>query len=179
MSAQANLDRQLRFLLLAVAGMFAFAVFAMPPIYRVFCELTGLNGKPAAQAAEALANTDLGRTVQVEFVTSVEAGLPWDFVGTDPVIRVHPGQIQRINFRVRNRGDQAITGRAIPSVSPAVGASHLKKTQCFCFESQTLAAGESVDMPVIFYVDPDLPRQVGTITLAYRFYRQPDAAPKG
>lgn len=170
--------RQLRYLLLGVVGMFVFAVFAMPPIYRVFCELTGLNGKPSGMAASAAIRPELDRVVTVEFVTSVDAALPWQFAGERRVIEVHPGEIHRVNFRVRNLSDQAVTGRAIPSVAPANGASHLKKTECFCFREQTLAAGAEADMPLIFYIDPDLPRQIRTVTLAYRFYRQPESGQK-
>lgn len=170
--------RQLRTMLVVVAGMFAFAVFVMPPIYRVFCELTGLNGKTEDRAAAASTRVVSGRDVSVEFLTSVDAGLPWDFVGERHVVSVHPGQIQRVNFHVVNRSDHAVTGRAVPSVSPAAAAAYLKKTQCFCFQEQTLAAGASADMPVVFYLDPDLPAQIHTVTLAYRFYRQPDAGRK-
>lgn len=181
MSEGAAQRRQVRYLLLTVAGMFAFAVFAMPPIYRVFCELTGLNGKPVAATASAGAalRPDLARRVTVEFVTSVDAGLPWQFSGERRAIEVHPGEVHQVSFRVRNLSDARTTGHAVPSVAPAVATSHLKKTQCFCFDRQTLSAGESLDMPVIFYIDPDLPRQVRTVTLAYRFYRQPDAGGEG
>lgn len=174
MSEDRTQKRQLGYLVGGVVLMFVFAVFAMPPMYRAFCELTGLNGKPSMVAAGAARSVDLDRTVTVEFVTSVDAGLPWQFAGETRSIQVHPGQIQRVNFRVSNEADAAVTGRAIPSIAPAVGASHLKKTQCFCFEEQTLAAGASADMPVVFYIDPDLPQQIKTVTLAYRFYRQPD-----
>lgn len=167
--------RQLGILALVVAGMFAFAVLAMPPIYRVFCELTGLNGRivpvPAAASREVVA----GRSVEVELLTSVDAALPWTFASERRVLTVHPGEIHRVVFRVVNRGDSALTGRAVPSISPAAAASHLKKTQCFCFREQTLPAGAAVDMPVVFYLDPDLPAQIHTVTLAYRFYRQPAA----
>lgn len=178
MSQERVQQRQLRYLIGGVVLMFAFAVFAMPPMYRAFCELTGLNGKPSMVAAGSAQGADLDRTVTVEFVTSVDAGLPWTFTGDTHSIVVHPGQIQRVNFRVVNEADTSVTARAVPSIAPAAGASHLKKTQCFCFKEQTLAAGASADMPVIFYIDPDLPRQIRTVTLAYRFYRQPDAGRK-
>lgn len=180
MSKQVSQRRQLQYLILGVLGMFAFAVFVMPPIYSVFCEITGLNGKPNATAASASGvRTDLSRQVTVEFVTAVDAGLPWSFVGNSKSIDVHPGQIQQVSFHVHNYSDERITARAVPSISPAAGAAHLKKTQCFCFREQTLAAGASADMPVIFYIDPDLPKGIETITLSYRFYRQPDAVAKG
>lgn len=168
-------QRQLRYLLGGVVLMFVFAVFLMPPLYSAFCELTGLNGKPALTAAGASSRVTLDRTVRVEFVTSVDAGLPWRFEGETHAVDIHPGQIQRVNFHVVNEAGVAITGRAVPSIAPSEGARYLKKTQCFCFREQTLAAGAVAEMPVIFYIDPDLPRQIHTLTLAYRFYRQPDA----
>ncbi|MEO7824471.1 MAG: cytochrome c oxidase assembly protein [Paraperlucidibaca sp.] len=166
--------RQLRLLLLSVVGMFIFAVFLMPPLYDAFCELTGLNGKPNSTAAAASREVDLNRTITVEFLTSVDAGLPWQFKGERNAIDVHPGQINTVSFEVVNNADEAVIGRAIPSISPALGASHLKKTECFCFREQTLQAGQTLDMPVVFYIDPDLPKSVKTITLAYRFYRHQD-----
>lgn len=178
MTGDRTQKRQLGYLAIGVALMFAFAVFVMPPMYRAFCELTGLNGKPSMVAATEQGNVDLDRMVTVEFVTSVDAGLPWLFRGETRSVDVHPGQIQRVLFHVVNEADVAVTGRAVPSIAPAAGASHLKKTQCFCFEEQTLAAGASADMPVVFYIDPDLPRQIKTVTLAYRFYRQPDSGRK-
>ncbi|MEK6789998.1 MAG: cytochrome c oxidase assembly protein [Pseudomonadota bacterium] len=170
--------KQLGWLVMSVVGMFAFAVFAMPPIYEAFCELTGLNGKPSLANAVNKPDEVLDRTVTLEFVTSVDAGLPWTFRGNLKSIDVHPGQIQRISFHVENTADHAVTGRAIPSIAPAVGTAFVKKTQCFCFEQQTLNAGQSVDMPVILYIDPALPKNIKTITLAYRFYRQPDVEQK-
>ena len=174
MTMPSHQKRQLRMLLLSVVGMFAFAVFLMPPLYDAFCELTGLNGKPNTTAAAASQEVDLNRTITVEFLTSVDAGLPWQFKSEKNAVEVHPGQINKVSFDVVNNAGTAVTGRAIPSISPALGASHLKKTECFCFREQTLAAGQTLDMPVVFYIDPDLPKSVKTITLAYRFYRHPD-----
>jgi len=170
--------KQLSWLAVGVVGMFAFAVFAMPPIYKAFCELTGLNGKPLLADATNKPAEVLDRVVTLEFVTSVDAGLPWTFRGNLKSIDVHPGQIQRLSFHVENLADTAVTGRAIPSITPAASTSFVKKTQCFCFEQQTLKAGQVIDMPVVLYIDPALPASIKTITLAYRFYRQPDADQK-
>ena len=177
MAASPSITRQLVWLSGVGVAMFVFALFIMPPIYRVFCEITGLNGKPSAMAAGETPGVVSDRTVTVEFVTSVDAGLPWQFAGDRRVMTVRPGQINQVSFHVVNEAGEAVTGRAIPSVAPAAGAAHVKKTQCFCFEEQTLQAGQRLDMPLIFYIDPDLPRHVRTVTLAYRFYRQADQAP--
>lgn len=167
--------KQLIWMTGGVLLMFVFAVFAMPPIYRVFCEITGLNGKPSAMAAGESTSVDLDREITVEFITIVDSGLPWQFTSERRVMKVHPGEIHQVNFAVSNQAGVPVTGKAIPSVAPSAGAAHLKKTECFCFIEQTLAAGESMDMPLVFYIDPALPKQIGTVTLAYRFYRQADA----
>jgi len=163
-------------LMVVVVAMFAFAIFVMPPIYTVFCQITGLNGKTnrEAVAAPAAATADLGRDVRVEFLTSVDPALPWDFHYQISRLSTHPGQITQTEFYVKNNADHPVTGHAVPSISPSEAARYFKKTQCFCFSSQTLAAGESRSMPVVFYVDPAMPSDLTTITLSYRFYKQPD-----
>lgn len=178
MSRPSPQGKQLSWLAAGVVGMFAFAVFVMPPIYKAFCELTGLNGKPLLASAATKPDEVLDRVVTLEFVTSVDASLPWTFRGDLQSVDVHPGQIQHLSFRVENRADQAMTGRAIPSISPSASTAFVKKTQCFCFDQQTLKAGQVVEMPVVLYIDPALPANIKTITLAYRFYRQPDAEQK-
>ena len=176
MTMPSHQKRQLRMLLLSVVGMFAFAVFLMPPLYDAFCELTGLNGKPNATAAVASQEVDLNRNITVQFLMCLDSGLSWKLNNKKNAVERHPGQINKVSFDVVNNAGTAVTGRAIPSISPALGASHLKKTECFCFREQTLAAGQTLDMPVVFYIDPDLPKSVKTMTLAYRFYRHPDKA---
>lgn len=155
-----------------VVGMFLFAVFVMPPIYEVFCELTGLNGKTSGRAAETPAVTDVSRRVTVEFLVDTDSQLPWDFSHGAPSMEVHPGEIAKTVFYVRNRDSREITGRAIPSVSPNEAAQYLRKTECFCFQEQTLKGGASKSMPMIFYVDPALPAHIRTVTLSYKFYNQ-------
>lgn len=169
----------LRLLVLAVV-MFAFAIAVMPPIYTVFCQLTGLNGKTNATAVAAPQGSgDLARDVRVEFLTAVDPALPWGFRYEAPSVSVHPGQIVTTHFHVSNSATVPVTGHAVPSISPAAAARYFKKTQCFCFSNQTLKPGESRDMPVVFYVDPALPVDLTTITLSYTFYKQPDPAPVG
>lgn len=165
-----NNRRLLRRLLLVALAMFGFAVFVMPPLYDVFCELTGLNGKTAATAAVASTQIDTTRTVTVEFLVHTDAALPWRFRRETAAVRVQPGRIVQTAFYVGNDSAAAVTGRAVPSISPSVAAQYLKKTECFCFREQTLQAGEEKKLPLIFYVDPALPRQVTTITLAYTYY---------
>lgn len=161
-------------LALVVVAMFLFAVFVMPPLYDVFCEITGLNGKGSNKAAVASVHTDASRMVNVEFLVKTDGALPWDFRRGVPAVRVHPGEITKTVFFVRNRDWRTISGRAIPSISPAEAAQYLKKTECFCFGEQRLEGGAEKSMPMIFYIDPALPKHITTITLSYTFYNQSD-----
>lgn len=168
----AEKNRRLLWRLTAIVPlMFAFAVFVMPPLYEAFCELTGLNGKTSMTAASTDgAVVDDSRQLKVEFLVATDKALPWDFRYETPALRVHPGEIAKTTFFVKNRDSVAISGRAIPSVSPAEAAQYLKKTECFCFDEQRLEGGAEAAMPMIFYVDPAIPKHLTTITLSYRFY---------
>jgi cytochrome c oxidase assembly protein subunit 11 len=108
--------------------------------------------------------------VTVEFVTSVNGGLPWDFGAETLRMRVHPGEINRTLFYAKNNSDREIVGQAVPSVSPSTAAKYFSKTECFCFTQQKLAGNEAREMPVRFIVDPRLPADVRTITLSYTFF---------
>lgn len=159
-----------------VVGMFVFAVFLMPPIYDAFCELTGLNGKGVNKAAEASVVTDDSRLLTMEFLVSTDKALPWDFSYETPAVKVHPGQITKTVFFVKNRDSAAITGRAVPSISPSEAARYVKKTECFCFREQSLEGGAERTMPMIFYIDPAIPKHITTVTLSYKFYNMTDPA---
>lgn len=153
-----------------VAGMFGF-VFAMVPLYDVFCDITGLNGKTSGNPAVAReVQPDLSRTVMVEFVASVNETMPWDFKPTVTRMEVHPGQMYRTSYYAKNRTGRTMIGQAIPSVTPGQAARHFKKTECFCFTEQEFGAGEGRDMPLLFMVDPELPEEIEVLTLAYTFF---------
>lgn len=170
-------NRRLLFKLGAVVvGMFVFAVFVMPPLYEAFCELTGLNGKGATRAAVASATVDAERSLTLEFLVATDKALPWDFRYEKPAVMVHPGAITKTTFFVKNRDSRAITGRAVPSISPGEAARYVKKTECFCFREQRLEAGEEKAMPMIFYIDPAIPQHITTVTLSYKFYNLTDQA---
>ena len=182
MSRKNTIDSKNRVLLLklSVVGvvMFAFANFVMPPIYTVFCQITGLNGKTNKRAVPAPSGpADMSRELRIEFLTAVDPGLPWDFRYQTSRLVTHPGQITQTLFYVKNNADHPVTGHAVPSISPNEAARYFKKTQCFCFSNQTLAGGEGKEMPVVFYVDPAIPSDLTTITLSYTFYKQPDPTP--
>lgn len=159
-------------LVLTVLGMFGFA-FAMVPLYEVLCEVTGLNGKTNSTAITAVPEgmvADEDRTVLVQFVARNDPNMPWQFEPMERSVRVHPGEIKAVNFRVRNDTDRDMVSQAIPSLVPGQAASHFKKTQCFCFDQQPLAAHSEQVMPMIFYLDPALPKHVTNITLSYTLF---------
>ena len=158
-------------------GMFGFA-FALVPLYNVFCEITGLNGKTSAQAAlfeeieTAQAQTD--REVTIELLGKVARGMPWEFRPLQDEIVVRPGEMSTTRFYVRNRSHKTVTGQAVPSVSPGQGALYMKKMECFCFEQQELAPGGEMEMGVSFVVDAELPADITELTLSYTMFNISD-----
>ena len=165
--------KQTVLLLLLAVGMFGFA-FALVPLYNLFCEVTGLNGKTSAQAVTSVpAPQSVGREVTIEFLAHVGRGMPWEFRPTQGRLRVRLGEINETTFYVRNFASQAVTGQAVPSVTPGQAARYLHKIECFCFTQQTLDAGEEMEMPVKFYMAEDLPAEVSTLTLSYTLFPVP------
>ena len=164
--------RRLAMLLGLVAmGMLGFG-YVLVPIYNVMCKAFGINGKTNEQpiSYNAADPIDKSRWVTIEFVTSRNNQMPWEFTPLVKKIRVHPGEISRIAFFAKNDSDHEMTVQTIPSVTPGLAAKHLKKTECFCFTQQTLKAGESMDMPVLFHIDRDLPKDVNEMTLSYTMF---------
>ena len=157
-------------LLWLVAGAIAFA-FALVPFYNLMCSVTGLNGKTDNTASTiAKAKVDDSRVVTVEFVGSVMSGLGWNFAPKQTSITLHPGQIATVLFEAKNTTSEVLAGQAIPSVTPGEGAIYLKKIECFCFQRQTLKPGEVKEMPLRFFIDPALPKEVKVMTLSYSFF---------
>jgi cytochrome c oxidase assembly protein subunit 11 len=159
------------------AGMFVLG-FAMAPLYNALCDFTGFNGKSSgmALASDAVARPDLTRTVNLEFVTTVNGGLPWTFKAETARLAVHPGEFYTVYFDAQNTQDRAVIAQAVPSVTPWDGARHLKKAECFCFRQQAFAAGEKKRMPVRFMLDPELPAGMDTVTLSYTLFDVTDLA---
>ena len=164
---QSNLKLTLQLGVMVVA-MFGFG-YLMVPIYDVFCEITGLNGKTAQSAAEVIEQAQ-DRLVTIEFVSSVNQNGPWEFRPSVSRMQVHPGKLYDTTFFARNQLDRIQVGHAVPSVVPGSAARHFQKTECFCFESQEFAPGEGRDMPVRFILDPELPAHIDTVTLSYTFF---------
>jgi cytochrome c oxidase assembly protein subunit 11 len=160
----------IRKLVFIVVGMFGFG-FALVPLYDVLCDITGLNGKVEAVAVkEVIYPIDKNREITVEFMTALNKSTPMVFRSATKKIVVHPGQYYTVNFYAENKTDAVMVAQAIPSISPGLAAEYFKKTECFCFTQQTFKAHEGKTMPVRFVVNPDLPEQYKTITLAYTFF---------
>ena len=160
-------------LVLLTAGMFAFG-YALVPLYDVFCEITGIGDRTGgATAATSLpTRVDEDRLVDVEFVASVNSGAPWEFRPAVSRMKVNPGKLYKTTFFARNATEQPLVGQAVPSVAPGQANRYLQKTECFCFTEQRFEPGEGRDMPVVFYIDPELPEYLDTVTLSYTFFEQ-------
>jgi len=150
-----------------VVAMFGFG-YALVPFYEKICEVTGLRD---IDKADKVVNTqvDLTRSVRIEFDTNLH-DMPWKFRALDATTDIHPGEVTQVMFEVVNTADHPVTGQAIPSFGPRNAAQYFRKLDCFCFARQTLAAGETRRMPVVFVIDPQLPADLSTITLSYTFF---------
>jgi cytochrome c oxidase assembly protein subunit 11 len=159
--------------------MFGFC-YALVPLYNVLCKATGLNGKVDLVEAvdDPSMQVDETREVTVQFVTTTNEKLPWQFRPNTQQIKVHPGKKYKVSFFAENDSDKAMTVQAIPSVTPGYAVKYLKKTQCFCFTQQKLAAHTSADMPMIFHLDPHLPKEYNTITISYTLFDAGTVTPK-
>jgi cytochrome c oxidase assembly protein subunit 11 len=158
------------------AALFGLAMlalaFASVPLYRIFCQVTGFDGTTmrAAAAPGAVAGQ-----IGVRFDANIDPALPWKFEPEQATVRIHPGQRTTISYRATNFIARPTIGQAVFNVSPAQAGQYFSKIECFCFTEQTLKGGESVKMPVVFFVDPKLrtdpaTRDIDEITLSYTFY---------
>jgi cytochrome c oxidase assembly protein subunit 11 len=174
-------------LVVIVAVMFGFG-YAMVPMYRAICAALGINVLSLAErevpgtASRAKPNTqvDLSRTITIEFDTNARG--PWSFKPEIRSLEVHPGQLNTVIYEFRNDQPRAMSAQAIPSYAPKQSTAHFNKLECFCFNEYTLQPGESKRWPVVFVIDPKLPRDVKTITLSYTFFEvggKVPAAPAG
>jgi cytochrome c oxidase assembly protein subunit 11 len=163
--------RTAKLMAMLAAGMLGLA-FASVPLYRAFCQLTGFDGTPlrAEKAPGAVAGQ-----IGVRFDANINADLPWKFEPVQETVRIAPGARTQILYRAKNLTARTTTGRAVFNISPQQAAPYFNKIECFCFTEQTLKPGQSVDMPVVFYVDPTIRDSIDTkdideITLSYTFY---------
>lgn len=168
---QLDIRRTVKRLCLLVLGMCGFVV-ALIPLYDLFCEITGLNGKTGGQYTYVPAETtpDTSRLIKVNFITNTNGGMPWRFWSEKGGIRVHPGELKEVNFYVKNTTDKVMVGQAIPSLVPITAAQYFHKTECFCFNQQVLQPGEEMVMPMRFIVGRELPKNVQSINLSYALF---------
>ena len=160
-------NRQLMGKLLVIAvGMLGFG-FAMVPMYRQICEAIGITQTRAVGSVNT--QVDTSREVKVELVAN-SAGLPWRFEPLDREVTLNPGALATVRYRVVNDLGRAVTAHAVMNTAPAVAARYIQKQECFCFTDQTLQAGETREMPVVFRVSADAPRDLTTISLSYTFF---------
>ena len=167
--------RMLGKLLVIVAMMFGFG-YALVPMYEAICDALGINVLSLSErlipgmSDKASPNTqiDTSRTVTVEFDANARG--PWDFKPAMRSVTVHPGELTTVMYEFRNVQNRTMAAQAIPSYAPKQATSHFNKLECFCFNEYTLKPGESKQWPVVFVIDPKLPRDVTTITLSYTFF---------
>ena len=162
--------KTIKTLCFAVLGMFTFS-FALVPLYNVFCEVTGLNGKIELKATK---ETDIeienGRDLSVQFVSHNNEQMPWAFKPSEDSIKIKTGKYHTTSFYVKNTTNKLMTAQAIPSVAPSNAAAHLKKLECFCFEQQELAPGEEALLPVRLIFDDALPKSIKSVVLSYTIF---------
>ena len=171
-AAAQNRNGRTLLILLAIIGAMVVLVALSPKLYRAFCEATGFDG--TTLRAEKAPGAVAGKS-GVRFDANTHPGLPWRFEPEQETVRISPGAQTKIFYRAQNLSARAWTGQAAYNVSPEEVGKYFKKIQCFCFSEQTLKAGQTVDMPVIFFVDPKIKqdpdtKDVDEITLSYTFY---------
>ncbi len=157
-------------LVVVAIAMFGFG-YALVPVYRQICEVLGINvltQKGEFVAAPTNTQVDKSRTITIELDGNSQG--PWRFRPTTRSIDVHPGELATVMYEVVNTQGRAVKAQAIPSYAPQSATPHFMKVDCFCFQEQTLAANEARQMPVVFFIDPKLPREVKNITLSYTFF---------
>jgi cytochrome c oxidase assembly protein subunit 11 len=168
----------LRKLTVVALAMFAFG-YALIPIYKHICEMTGINilalgekelpGSGNARLSMAdNSQIDTSRTITVEFDANARG--PWQFKPMQSSVQVHPGQLMSVMYEFQNVQDRSMSAQAIPSYAPSESSAHFNKMECFCFNQYTLAPGEKKQWPVVFVIDPKLSKSVNTITLSYTFF---------
>jgi cytochrome c oxidase assembly protein subunit 11 len=162
-----------------VVGMTGMA-YAAVPLYDMFCKVTGYNGttKRVEQASDVI----LDKTIKVTFDANIASDLPWDFKPVQRQIELKIGETVQVGFTAKNLSKKPTTGQAVFNVTPMAGGAYFNKVQCFCFTETTLQPGEEMEMPVVFFVDPEIVKSVETkdirtLTLSYTFYAREPSKP--
>jgi cytochrome c oxidase assembly protein subunit 11 len=167
-----NIERQNRLLsrklALVAAAMFGFG-FALVPFYNQICAALGVNSIEERAEAPANSQIDFSRSIVIELDSNAH-NMPWRFKPVVSHITVHPGEMTTVEYEIVNVRGAPVTGQAVPSYGPQIAGEYFKKIECFCFTQQTLAAGETRRLPVVFVIDPKLPKDVNTIAVSYTFF---------
>ena len=158
-----------------VLAMFGFG-YALVPMYRTICNALGINVLSVSErvtagtgaARKASTQVDTSRSITVEFDANSRG--PWEFKPALRSLQVHPGEMATVMYEFRNVQDRTMAAQAIPSYAPMRASAHFNKVECFCFNEYILKPGERKEWPVVFYIDPTLPKDVTTITLSYTFF---------
>ena len=161
--------KTLKKLVIAVPLMFAFG-FALVPLYDVFCEVTGINGKVFQSDYEDELLTDNGRPLAIQFISTNNENMPWVFEPSKKVMKISTGEYYTATFYVKNTTNKKMVAQAVPSVAPSNAAAHLKKLECFCFEQQELMPGEEALLPVKLLVSNELPKNIKNIIMSYTIF---------
>lgn len=161
--------KTLRKLIIAVPLMFAFG-FALVPLYDVFCEVTGLNGKVFQSESNDSLVIDDGRSIALQFISTNNENMPWTFKPSEQVMKINTGKYHTATFFVKNTTNKRMVAQAVPSVAPSNAAAHLKKLECFCFEQQELMPGEEATLPVRLLVSDELPENIKNVILSYTIF---------
>ena len=167
-----------RRLLLIVLAMFGFG-FALSPLYSAMCKAFGINGRfieiqngsyDSSASVAKITEVDKSRSVTVQFTASRNQNMHWEFRPEENTVKVNPGEVRVVKFYAKNLTDKTVIAQAVPSIVPSRAVKYFNKIECFCFTQQTFKPGEARDMPLRFVVDPNLPKNISTVTLAYTFF---------
>ena len=157
--------------LVSVPVLMFFFAYAMVPIYKVLCELTGFNGKTGTVETEQLYEVNEERVVSVSFFAATSPGFPVQFAPKVNSMEVVPGKFYTTSYIAKNTTDEMIYGQAIPSVAPTDAALHFKKLECFCFIKQGFKPNEEVEMTLRFVIEPEMEERIKDVSLSYNFYK--------
>ena len=173
-------DRRIALICAGVASFMLVAAFAAVPLYDLFCRVTGFGGTPMVRSVHAQRISD--RIMTIRFDANVAPGLAWKFEAESPTIEARVGETTMVNYKVTNTSDRPTTGMATFNVQPAQSGAYFVKIQCFCFTEHMLQPGETMEAPVVFYVDPDIEKNaelnaLKSITLSYTYFPAKAAQP--
>lgn len=161
--------------MMVVVFMGLFMYFGLRPMYYLICEWTGITGSQFEAASAKTVAVDQDRQVRVQFLAINNANMPWQFRPEQSQMTVKVGEVTRVNYFARNGTTEDMVAQAVPSLAPFEATNYFIKTACFCFDQQPLIAGESVQMGLVFQIDPELPKWVKTISLTYTLFDITDA----